>query len=233
MTVELRRFAIPITIRQLAVVLTDSNSIETESLGIPVDFDEVKTVFENFRDANPNAPLIVRAKLDRELAVPLHKALTHLTRRNATDMHMWHWLCTCELKDIVWYRWYGRIPTDPGEIISPSLAERFLGTPSLRGISHNALGRLWWCVETLYNESDEYDLVDVALSSQDFFTQMFDRKFSLYIPAGKAYIRTLRNASEDERRKAARELNHYFTTIAAEALSEEDITQKLLGEYIK
>lgn len=233
MTVELRRFTIPLTIRQLAVALQDSSDIETEPLGIIADFDEVKTVFENFHSKNTNASSVERAKLDRELAAPLHKALAHLAGRIATDMHMWHWLCVCEFKDIVWYRWYGRVPTDLSGIISPALAERFLGTPTLHGISRNALARLWWCVETLYSESDKYDLVDIALGSQDFFQAVFEREFCLYVPAAKACLRALRNASEDERREAARELNHYFTTIAAEALSEKDIIQKLLGKYIK
>ena len=233
MTVELRRFSIPLTIRQLAVALDDPTNIETESPGITADFDEVKTVFKDFRTANAGASSPERAKLDRELAVPLHKALAHLTRRAATDMHMWHWLCICEFKDMVWYRWYGHIPTDLSSIISPSIAERFLGTPTLHGISRNALARLWWCVESLYSESDEYDLVNIALSSQDFFQAVFERKFCLYLPAAKAYLRTLQSASEDDRRAAARELNHYFTTIAAEALSEEDIIQKLLNKYIK
>ena len=75
--------------------------------------------------------------------------------------------------------------------------------------------------------------MNVALSSQDFFQAVFDRGFSLYVPAAKAYLRTLRNASDDERREAARELNHYFTTIKAEALSEEEIAQELLNKYIK
>ena len=95
MTVELRRFSIPLTIRQLAVALDDPTNIETESPGITADFDEVKTVFKDFRTANAGASSPERAKLDRELAVPLHKALAHLTRRAATDMHMWHWLCNC------------------------------------------------------------------------------------------------------------------------------------------
>ena len=233
MTVELRRFSIPLTIRQLAVALEDSSNIETESLGIVADFKEVKTAFKDFRTANAGASSSERAKLDRELAMPLHKALAHLTRRASTDMHMWHWLCICEFKDVVWYRWYGNVPTDLSSTISTSLAERFLGTPTLHGISRNALARLWWCVESLYSESDGYELVNLALGNQDFFQAVFERGFSLYIPAARACLRTLRNASEDERREAVRELNHYFTTITAEALSEEDISQKLLSKYIK
>jgi uncharacterized protein YdaU (DUF1376 family) len=95
------------------------------------------------------------------------------------------------------------------------------------------LARLWWCVESLASESGEYDLVNTALSSQDLFLQLFDRAFSLYVPAAKAYLRTLQNASQDEWRDAARELDHYFTTIAAEGLNEEDITRELLSKYVE
>ena len=233
MNVELRRITIPLTIRQLAVALQDFSKIETEPLGLTADFNEVKTAFEDFYSKNAGASSAKRAKLDRELAIPLHKALAHLTKRNATDMHMWHWLCVDAFSNIVWYRWYGNIPDEISDKISPSLAERFLGTPTLHGISRNALARLWWCVESLYSESDKYDLVNIALGNQDFFQTVFDRGFCLHIPAAKACLRTLRNASEDERREAVRELNHYFTTIAVEALSEEDITKKLLDKYVK
>lgn len=234
MTVELRRLTIPLaTIRQLAAVMQDPSYIESEPLDPVADFDEVRSVFDRFYNDNAEASSIERARLDRELAAPLHRALTGLSRRDATDMQFWRWLCVCQFQDVVWYRWYGRIPVDFGGIISPSLAERFLGSPTLHGVSRNAFARLWWCAEALYTEEDGYDLVNIALSSQDFFQGIFERMFGLYVPAARACVRVLRDSSEDERRQATKELNHYFTTIVAEALSEEDIIHNLLNKYFK
>lgn len=233
MTVELHRLTIPLTtIRQLAAVLRDSSYIESEALGLEADFSEVQDVFDGFYSANPEASSVERARLDRELAAPLHRALAGMSRRNATDMQFWHWLCVCQFQDIVWYRWYGRIPTDFSGIISPSLAERFLGAPTLHGVSRNAFARLWWCAEALYSEEEGYELVHIALSSQDFFQAIFEREFGLYIPAARACVQVLKDSSEDERREATKELNHYFTTIVAEALNEEDIIHNLLGKYL-
>jgi len=233
MTVELRRLTVPLTIRQLAAVLQDPSYIESEPLGLAADFDEVRGVFDRFYSDNAEASSAERARLDRELAVPVHRALAGLSRRTATDMQFWHWLCICLFREIVWYRWYGRIPTNFSGIISPSLAERFLGAPTLHGVSRNAFARLWWCAEALYTEEDGYDLVHIVLSSQDFFQAIFERELGLYVPAARACVRVLRDSSEDERRQATKELNHYFTTIVAEALSEEDIIHSLLSKYLR
>lgn len=234
MTVELRRLTIPLTtIRQLAAVMQDPSHIESEPLGTVADFGEVRSVFDRFHNDNAEASSVVRAKLDRELAAPLHRALTGLSRRDATDMQFWRWLCVCQFQDVVWYRYYGHMPVDFSGTISPSLAERFLGSPTLRGVSRNALARLWWCAEALYTEEDKYDLVNIALSRQELFQGIFERMFGLYIPAARACLRVLNNSSEDEIRQATKELNHYFTTIVAEALSEEDIIHNLLNKYFE
>lgn len=234
MVIELKRFSVPLTIRQLPAALRDSSSIESESLGMSADFDEVQSVFETFHSEHGDeATERVRARLDWELAVPLHKALTGLSRRNATDMQFWHWLCICQFQDIVWYRWYGHMPTDFSGVISTSLAERFAGSSTLHGISRNTFARLWWCAESLHSNEDGYDLVRIALSSQDFFQAIFERKFSLCVPVAKACLMTLEDHSEDDRREATKELNHYFTTIVAEALSEQDVVRNLLNKYIR
>lgn len=234
MTVELRRLTIPLrTIRQLSAVMQDPSYIESEPIGPVADFGEVRSIFDRFYNDNAEASSIVRARLDRELAAPLYRALTGLSRRDAADMQFWHWLCVCQFQDIVWYRWYGRIPVDFSGSISTSLAERFLGSPTLHGVSRNAFARLWWCAKALYTEEDGYDLVNIALSNQDLFQGIFERKFGLCVPVARACVRGLINSSQDETRKATKELNYYFTTIAAEALSEEDTIHNLLSKYVE
>lgn len=232
MITELRRFTAPIMISQLAQAFVTSERFETESIGLSVDFDEARSVFEAFVRQYPNPSPQERASLDRMMAVPLHNAMRQLNRRTATDMHLWHWLCTTVFRDFVWYRWYGRIPNDFAMTVSPALAERFLGAPTLRGISRNALARLWWCAESLDSNSEGYDLVQIALSKQDFFQAVFEREFGLCLPVAKACLRALKDCTEDERREATKNLNHYFTTVAAETLSEPQVIGDLLKNYV-
>lgn len=234
MTVELKRLTIPLTTtRQLAAVLQNPGCVECELLGLTADFSEVRGRFDRFRSTNSDASSPERARLDRELAEPLHRALTGLSRRTSTDMQFWHWLCIYEFRDIVWYRWYGRIPADFSGIISPPLAERFLGAPTLHGVSRNSFARLWWCAETLYSDEEGYDLAHAALGSQDFFQGIFEREFGLYVPAARACVRVLRDSSDAERRIATKALNHYFTTIVAEALTEDEIMRNLLARHVR
>lgn len=231
MTVTLRRLLSPVTSnRQLAVLLENPGQVRSEPLGIEADLSAVRAVFDGFYNQSPDATSIERARLDRELAIPLHEALRPLSRRIATDMRFWHWLCICELQDIVWYRWYGRVPEEFSGVISPSLAERFTGGPSLHGVSRNSFARLWWCVETLRDDEGD-ELIRIVLASQDLFQAVFERRFCLYVPAARACIRALGNSNEEDRRDATKLLNHYFTTIVAEALCEDDIVSSLLNRY--
>ena len=225
---ELRRFELPVTQEFLPNVLGHANEWSSEPVGITADLTQIKDILHDLLPGQGQVSPAERATWDRELAGPLHRSLAHLPHRVAADMRFWHHMCIVELPEFVWFRWFGARPEVPRpEMLTPSLSERFLGSRSLRGVSRNALARLWWCAETLYSEGEGYTLVREALVNQDFFQAIFERQFGLYPPAARACLRSLKNATEGERREATRRLNHYLTTIELEALTEEDVVALL------
>lgn len=223
MSTELRRYAEPCSVRDLPRLLADPTAAPSEPLGLTRDFQQVRAVFQRLLEEKPGDD---RAAWDAELVEPLHRALRGLSYRVAADMRFWHWMCIAQFQDLVWHRWYGGVP-DPLPEIRPALAGRFLGSPTLHGVSRNALARLWWCAESLYSDAEGYSLARQALAKQDLFQAIFERKFGLYPPAVRACLRKFRDAGEEAWREGTRRLNHYLTTIVAEALSEEEIAALL------
>ena len=224
MSTNLRRFRNPITPERLPEILSEDDATLSEPLEIYAEFGPLNDVLQHLRSQTQNPTSLERAAWDRELVEPLHTALRSLPKREASDMRVWHWLCVVELSDLVWFRWHGSVPEHPAsDVFTPALHGRFLGTRSLKGISRNALARLWWCGETLYTPEEGYSLAQQALEDQDLFQNIFERQYGLYQPAARAYLRTLGDASRAEHRDAARRLDHYFTTISVETLNESDI----------
>ena len=220
MSIALRRYVELTDPRALPRLLVDPPSAASEPLGLTADFQELRAVFKKLLEERQGGD---RAAWDGELVEPLHCALRVLSHRVAADMRFWHWLSVAELAEVVWHRWHGSVPDPLPETIGPSLTGRFLGSPTLHGVSRNALARLWWCAESLYSEVDGYSLARQALAKQDLFQAIFERKFGLYPPAARACLRKFRDASEEEWREGTRRLNHYLTTIVLEALMEDNI----------
>ncbi|OLE28378.1 MAG: hypothetical protein AUI36_31165, partial [Cyanobacteria bacterium 13_1_40CM_2_61_4] len=180
---------------------------------------------------DPHAPAVSRSTWDKALAPHVHKAFQHLSRRPLLDMRFWHWVCTVKFPECVLLRWYGKVPRHRGEAVaaSPALRSRFLGSPTLNGVSRNSFARIYWCAEALYTTPVGYKLAEQALDNQDFFQAIFERNFGIYSPAARACLAVLKNSNENARRTATRKLNHYLTTIAVETLTQKDI-EKLLSQ---
>jgi hypothetical protein len=223
----LRRYVRLIKDDELPHLLLLPTHVESEAIGVTADLSKVATILK----AAPRKNDSERASWDSAFAEPLHQALK-LPRRVASDMKFWHWLTISVLSDLVWIRWNGSVPSDVAATLStkPSLAERFLGSATLRGVSRNALARLWWCADALYSKGDGYQLVREALSKQDLFQAIFERQFGLYPAAARACLKTLSNKSEGEWREATRKLNHYLTTIVVESLTEEQVAELIQAE---
>lgn len=230
MSVELGLYVTRITDVGLPELLADPSLVSSEPVGISADFSEVGEVL-SASVASPDRA--GSAVLDGRLVEPLHRAMSDLPHRLATDMRFWHWLCVAQLQEVVWHRWHGVIPDSPAAVLTanPALSDRFLGSNTLHGVSRNALARLWWCAESLRSDQDGYGLARQALAKQDLFQAIFERQFGLYPPAARACLRRFGggDVSEKEWRDGTRRLNHYLTTIVLESLSEEDILELLAG----
>lgn len=229
MKVQLFRYASPIPEHRLATLFAKPGMIQWEPLGLEADLTEIKSVCRALAQVETED----RAKWDAALIEPVHRALAHLTRRDAADMRFWHWFSINGLPGLAWERWHGRLPA-PEEIPvvleeSKALAGHILGSASLKGISRNTFARLWWCGETLSDGGKEYALAQQAIKNSDLFVNIFEREFGLYPPAARACIKLLGKAKREEWREKTRRLNNMLTTIVAEALEEEDFKRLLIG----
>ncbi|HYF80526.1 MAG TPA: DUF6339 family protein [Symbiobacteriaceae bacterium] len=226
---DLQRYVKAVSPERLPALLKAPGSLQVAPLGVAANLSEVRETFAQLSQVGSTER--ERSVWDRELVQPLHQALRSISRRDASDMRFWHWMCVNQFPMFVWARWHGQVvaPADAPGILGnqPALVERFLGTASLRGVSRNALARLWWCAETLSDGGRDYSLVREALINQDFFQAIFERKLGLYPATARVLLRVLRDAKEKQRRDVIKRLNHYFTTIVQESLEEEEIERLL------
>jgi uncharacterized protein DUF6339 len=218
--IELRRYSEAPNPRRLGELLMNPTRVTSESVGSMVDLETFKRAAVQAL-AGPE-----KSKADAVMAVELHKALVgRVTSRDAADMRMWHWLAVSYCPNLVWLRWLGEVPSDPEAALTASLRGRFLGPPTLNGVSRNTFARLWWCVEVLYSAEDKYNLVNVVFQKQDLFQAVFERRFGLHAPTAKSFISRFGDAREAEWRAAARRLDYRFGTILLEALDVKEITK--------
>lgn len=218
MAMMLRIFAEPVTSRDFLGHLNDPGYGETKETGYSVDLSAFQAKLRDLEERNVAPP-----EWDRHLVEPLHRALRNLPRRLLLDMRLWHWLCIVAYPAFVWKRWTRENFSPPYDEVKQSVVGRFTGTMSLNGVSRNALARLFWCADVLYDSERKYGPTKTLLENQDFYQAVLERKFGLFPPAAHACVARLANASEEKRREATKKLNHYFTTISVETLSQKDI----------
>ncbi|KAB7518832.1 DUF6339 family protein [Halosegnis rubeus] len=124
--------------------------------------------------------------IDAKLAPTLHRTLD-LTRNEAADAGLWHYLCIVRFPDFVHYRWdHVFDPESPG-----NMEEKFLkaGTDAYS----NALHRIWWGAELTYEEGESGDVEDrdysrtkKVLSFQELANDILDHDFARYTPVTHA-----------------------------------------------
>ena len=212
---ELQLFVQPLTPDALPAVLSGNVIEHSEALGLSVDLTA------SLAAAEGRGGREVR-EWDTELATALHRDLMELSNRDALDMRFWHWMCTIPFRAYVQARWASR-----GEEVSAVDASRYLGTPSLRGVSRNALARLLLAVRALWSTEDGYRWVEMAFENQDRFQGIFERRLGLHRPAAKACLVKLKGVPESVHREALRRLDHILTTVVVEALDQDEVEQLL------
>ena len=157
---------------------------------------------------------------DKAMAIRLHRIL-NVSRRQASDRHMWTWLGTCRYPHFVAWRWK---PAVKGSNEGLRASNRFLGDPV-----RNAFARLWWAAEFTRDE-DSYGLTDQLLSLsgfQDGYEAMFGRSFCQYRPALRAFIEEVGPKQGKVLRETAREFGYLLTTLVLEACSYERLAATL------
>lgn len=166
----------------------------TANLGvIEAEIDEIVTQSREYGG---------RHEIDADLAPVVH-ANIQVTRRQAANDGLWHWMTTMWRPDFVRFRW----PYDDTQRTESSMREKFFGGGS--EIYTNAFGRLWWMAELTHraDAEDPYDITRRALSVQSLANRLFDPAFHRYEPAVQAFAEVLLDrAVEDESVDAAADL---------------------------
>jgi hypothetical protein len=148
-------------------------------------------------------------------------------------MRLWHFIAVVEAPEVVWRRWNrGTVPApeDVETTLTKALSTRFLGKPSLNGVSHNTFARLWWTAEELH-DGDDYGDARLALRNQETFAIVFERFFGIYPEAARACLRRFDGVPEDERRRAAKWLQQCLSTTVLEALDADEV-EAILDEAL-
>lgn len=152
--------------------------------------------------------------MDGYAAPKIHKAL-RLTRREAAEVGVWHYLAGVAYPEFVRHRWRPE---------SGSRTEdRFLGNHV-----RNAFARLWWGAELTVRPHDDYDATKFVFSkSQDLYESIFGRDFSRYPQAVHAFLKVVGSEPQDVFRKTAKDFNHVLTTVLLESADQPTLEQLL------
>ncbi len=176
------------------------------------DIEEFVVQFERPIYLEPLANVIAEAQRrffdnpeasDAWLAPRVHDAL-RLSRREASDVRLWHFL-SVRFREYIEWRWTGR----------EGIAEvRVTGSTN-----RHAVARLWWGAELVRNGPD-YALVSQAFALQETVQWLLDIEAFQNRPAALAYVGYLGDGVDGDRaRSVAMTLNHALSTISLDALA--------------
>jgi hypothetical protein len=224
MAEDVLRFEREIAPDELGDVLSGKSTIGLEPTGATAELEPVEKAIARLA-SNPKTK---KTQYDIELLPLLHEALRHLPAPVRLDMRMWQWMTIVRFPDLVWERWNGERPSDIKAALAKSgLAARFLGNASLRGRHRNALSRLFFAADMLYDKRDGYKLAGSAFQMQDRHTSLFEREMSLVPAAAKALIRLTHSMDSKQIKRTAKRLNHIGSTLVFEFMEERELLELL------
>lgn len=152
-------------------------------------------------------------ELDRELGPKIHQLLP-LTRREAADPGLWHYLTVVFRPDFVRYRW---------EFNNYSfMKKRFLG--SVNSWDSNTFSRLWWGAELTQNgEHRSYKTTKELFEKQTLARALLTRQYSWYKPLNSAFVAILKGEKETVYEEVAKRLNKTLATVKLETLDKDQL----------
>ena len=218
-----RRYAQELTKSELVPTLKGS-SRPIDHLESEIDLEPLKQAIYEIDEG------LTGSELDARLVEPVHSCLRDLSRREAADMRVWHWLCVDQFSDVVARRWDLGDPKELPADLPESKARRFLGKSTLVGVARNTFARLWWAAEGLGN----YDAARKVTSNQEDFVAVFERSYGIYRPAAAAAVSRFSSSSlsDDDQRKAAKWLQQTIPTSVIEVMTRDEISE-ILDESIE
>jgi uncharacterized protein DUF6339 len=224
MSEDLLRFESPVSPSELPEILAGSIDPPVEKTEQRANLEPVEKIFRKLEAQGKRKT----GDYDIAMCEALHRQLKHLPAAVKLDMRMWHWLAIKRFPDFVWIRWDGKVPADVASALARGgMAARFLGNRSLRGRNRNALARLFFTAEILYDQKEGYRLATTAFANQDRHTSLFERKMGLLPEAAKALIRVTQKMGSEEIQKTAKRLNHIGSALVLDTVDEQQLIRTL------
>jgi hypothetical protein len=156
------------------------------------------------------------SKIDAVAAQKIHRNLP-ISRRMAADMGIWYYLSLKFRPDFIRHRWK---PASERE-----MRKRFLGTGTW---DENTFYRLWWAAELTYEEESNYKYTRRVFDSQTLARSLFDRQFSHYRTAARAYIDVLWEENQEIIEETGKRFNHAITTKLLEDMSYSELKSLIM-----
>jgi hypothetical protein len=166
--------------------------------GLREELDEIR---EDMKEGNH--------EIDAAAAPPVREHLT-LTRREAANPRLWHWLAVAEFPKFVYHRW---------EKYS-SIQEKFLAAG--RDIYSNALHRLWWGAE-LTSDGDDFERTERMFEQGELANDVLDRWFARDETAAKVVVDVLSGESADVISNTTRDVKQELSVYTLELMDECEI----------
>lgn len=194
------------TIREYSVPIQD---LTADLEGLRQELNEVTNDNEEFS-----------TEIDVAAAEPIREYLD-MSRHQAANDGLWHWLAVSEFPDFVYYRW-----RESGDITGKFLEG---GTD----IYSNAIHRLWWGAE-LTRDGTDYDRTERMFSQGELANDVLDRWFARYDPAAKVVVDTLSGEDSDIISDVTRDLRNRLSRYSLEMMRKDEIrtlTEDILADY--
>lgn len=157
-------------------------------------------------------------EIESELAPAVHRHLD-MTRRQAGEAGIWHYMAVVWRPDFVRFRW----PWDDPQRTETSMREKFLGSPT--DLYANAFHRMWWHAELTYDPSasDPYALTREVTDFQRLADWLFDPGFARYKPIVVACAESLNDEPTKVVNPTVKRVNHAVSTMPIENQSKDEL----------
>jgi hypothetical protein len=157
-------------------------------------------------------------EIEAEVAQAVHENI-NLTRRQAADAGVWHYLSAVWRPDFVHHRWP---PEDRSET---RRREKMLW--NVTDLYGNTMHQIWWAAE-LTHENGDYSLTEDLLSFQRLSNWVLDTAdFGRYKPAAQACVEQLSDEGTTTVNDLLPDLNHTLSTIPVENKSREELSEMI------
>jgi hypothetical protein len=177
----------------------------------PISLDAFRAAIEETISQTPQ----YKTTIDAIAAPRVHETLD-ISRRQAADRGIWRYLAVIEVPEFVRHRWKFNERNE--------MRARFMGSRRWDG---NALSRLWWAAELTHDPEAGYEYTEQVFSTQHLARAIFDRRFSHYPRATKAFIDVFGDDNQETVEAAVKEFNSWLTTIRIEVLPQTHLKREL------